>query len=356
MSVFYVRKPSRKGPEHDRWHVRQKDGGNGRVKVLEIHPSEADAARRVNEIKAAMETGRRVERVSRTLRTATLGAVADRFIADQEASGAVKPQTLRGYRRDRNRLGRLADLPARAITEEDVQRWANELRTARGLKPTTIRITIVRLAQFLDAAKVTPNPAKGIKRPKAVRLPKVLPRWAELMEVRANLEATAILSTAPSAQHMVALFDLLLGGGLRIEEACSLTWRNVDYRRRRLVAVLGKYDRLRNVDVLPFQDDWLPERPAGAADGDLVFGGVTPWVALRALKAASSDDGLPHVHPHLLRHWHGSWMVATIGDHRMAPAAIAARMGHSVSMLFDSYTHEIVPDDAPEAVLSSASR
>ena len=135
-------------------------------------------------------------------------------------------------------------------------------------------------------------------------------------------------------------------GALRLGEAISLTWRDVDRAglRLRLPNSATKRDRARWV-YLP---EWLIEAveetcpPDDRSPGRRVFEGVTEASAYQAMSRACKTAGVPHYHPHDLRHrritiWHQSGVPAR---------ELAERAGHSrPSMSLDVYSHVMPPDE-----------
>ena len=78
-------------------------------------------------------------------------------------------------------------------------------------------------------------------------------------------------------------------------------------------------------------DDRTPERR--------VFPGFTPAAARAAMRKACKSAGVPHFHPHDLRHRYASLKLR-----EGAPATdLAAQLGHATkSMTLDTYSHVLV--------------
>jgi integrase len=72
-----------------------------------------------------------------------------------------------------------------------------------------------------------------------------------------------------------------------------------------------------------------------------VFPGVTPAVVQNVMTRACKNAGIPHYHPHDLRH---RWI--SVQHKRGVPTVeTSARVGHSrPSLTWDTYTHVIVDD------------
>ena len=82
-----------------------------------------------------------------------------------------------------------------------------------------------------------------------------------------------------------------------------------------------------------------------------MFQGVSEAVAYQTMTRACSSAGVPHYHPHDLRHrritvWHQSGVPAR---------ELAERAGHSKpSMSLDVYSHVMPADEVPETARSSS--
>ena len=190
---------------------------------------------------------------------------------------------------------------------------------------------------MLDHVGLDPNVARDPK----IRLPK---------QVREEPQP-------PSAEHVEAilgalsekwrlLFITIEQGALRVGEAVSLRWADVDAAglRLRLPRSATKRDRARWV-YLP---QWLMEAIEATcpledrAPERKVFQGITEDSARAAMTRACKYAKVPHYHPHDLRHrratiWHQSGVSAR---------DLAERMGHSKpSMSLDVYSHVMPPDE-----------
>ena len=179
--------------------------------------------------------------------------------------------------------------------------------------------------------------------------------------------------TPPPAEHVLAIlneihdplrrimFITLEQGALRLGEAVHLRWGDVDRAglRLRLPRSATKRDQARWVylpewlieaieDTCPLEDR-VPDRK--------VFGGITEASAYQTMLRACQTAGIPHYHPHDLRHrritiWHQSGVPAR---------ELAERAGHSrPSMSLDVYSHVMPTDEVPvdrfQALLASDGR
>jgi integrase len=265
----------------------------------------------------------------------TVTAWADKYLASRID---VDSNTTKNYRTAIRKMGEtFADRDPATITVDEVAAWVATLAGTH--KPGTVQLYLLTFRLLLDFAAVEPNPARDprVKLPKQTR-EEPNPPTAEHVE--------AILAAVGAKWKL--LFVMIEQGALRLGEAVSLRWADVDAAnlRLRLPRSAKKRDRARWV-YLP---DWLmaaieatcpledrvPERK--------VFVGITEASAYQAMSRACRNAKVPHYHPHDLRHrritiWHQSGVPAR---------ELAERAGHSrPSMSLDVYSHVMPPDEMP---------
>lgn len=226
----------------------------------------------------------------------------------------------------------------------DVQEWITE--QLEFLTPRVLRDYLGTLRQVLDHAGTDPNPARN----RAIRLP----------------AAERVVHTPPSDKHVLAMLDeivqdrrllfaVLEQTGTRLGEALSWTWGDVDSGSSRILSrpenVKGRrgHRRPRWVQV----PDWLfkivlDSIPSDGRSGErplfewpLDVGHPRQKVEKVMAKACISA-GIPHYHPHDLRHrritlWHGQGIPAR---------EIGERVGQrQISTTLDIYTHVMPLDE-----------
>lgn len=187
-------------------------------------------------------------------------------------------------------------------------------------------------------------------------------------------QVRALLTAARSSEWElpIALLGLL---GLRRSEVLGLAWDAVDLERgtvsvRRSMVMVGSlpllgrpktHGSVRTLDISPpiislirsqrrRQSEWRMaageawQGPVAGPDGervdlvltDEVGRSMSPWRLAGALKRFAAATGIPHVHPHQLRHSTASMLIAEGVD----VAAVGAVLGHAnPSITLGVYSH-----------------
>jgi integrase len=266
---------------------------------------------------------------------------------------------------DRYRLGKvrraqeIRDAAAKGkpiMQEYTDRRGRKHRRAARALSVTSINKTLATLAAVLDRALerelIARNPAtvggRRRRQPGAATRRSWLDRAdhiAALLDGAGELDRRAI----SRAGQRRALLATLVFAGLRIGEALSLRWRDVDLARQTITVRAAKTDAgVRVVNVLPVLYDELADYRARVdprADA-LVFGTSTGArqgatnVRRRILAAAvelaneqlakTEAESLPSgLTPHSLRRTFASLLFAL----HETPPYVMAQMGHTTASL-----------------------
>jgi integrase len=259
------------------------------------------------------------------------------------------------------------------ITVEEVDRYrASKVREREArsrLSDESINKTLTRLAQILEVAveygHLDRNPAAGKRR----RLKVSRPRRAYLdraVQMTALLDAAGRLDREARADRRGgrrALLATLMFAGLRISEALSLRWRDVDLAAGRLYVGEAKTDAgVRQVPILPVLRDELAAHKAEARftdPDDLVFctrygnplskDNTRERVLGKAIEEAdealveAGHTPLPErLTQHSLRHTYISVRMALGHD----LASVSEDAGHSdMSVTYRIYTHVMRLDD-----------
>jgi integrase len=229
------------------------------------------------------------------------------------------------------------------ITGPEVAEWVADLAQTRA--PATVKLYVGALRLLFDFVGVDPNPARDprVKLPKRTReepQPPTAEHWA------------AILG-ALNARHRLLLITVEQGG-MRVGEAVSLTWGDVDAvgQRLRLRSNTTKRDRARWVQLPAWLVDAIEATcPLEDRTPDRrVFQGCTESSAYAAMSRACKLAKVPHYSPHDLRH-----RRLTIWHQQGVPAReVAHRAGHSrTSESLDTYSHVMPLDDLTAADLEA---
>jgi integrase len=217
----------------------------------------------------------------------------DRFITSRID---IDANTIRNYKTALKKVGEtFGDRNPATITVDEVAEWVATL--AETMKPGTVQLYLIAFRLLLDYCDVEPNPARDprVKLPKQVREEPKPPPAEHVL---------AILEAIHDPLRRL-LFVTLEQGALRLGEAVSLRWGDVDRTglRLRLPRSATKRDQARWVylpewlleaieETCPFEDR-TPERR--------VFQGVTEASAYQTMLRACQTAGVPHYHPHDLR-------------------------------------------------------
>lgn len=237
------------------------------------------------------------------------------------------------------------------ITAREVDRYRrHKLQEAR-IRPAYINTTLTRLGQVLDVAidygLMTHNPARGRRRRlKVLRTPSVY--LDSVAQIVAMLDAASALDAHSSARTdgRRALIATLLFAGLRSNELCSLSWRDVDLVGRRITVREAKTPAgAREIELLPLLYEELvryraSREPIGVDDPvfttktgrrrtkDNLRQRVMGPVVHRADELLIARGQLPlppGITSHKLRHTFASILVACGDD----PAHVMRQLGHT---------------------------
>lgn len=200
--------------------------------------------------------------------------------------------------------------PGTATREEIEAWWAGRAHLA----PSTRQNDLANLKTFYKWAQRwehrTDDPTLRVDAPK---VPKGSPKWVSKPDLQLMLD-----TFPPDLRRAVCLGAY---GGLRISEAASLHWNDIDRELNR-ARVLGKGSKTRTIAISPLLvDQLLPDTGGNVVTGDKpISGGVLQRRINRAIKAAGIDATF-----HMLRHRYGTIALQATGN----LIAVADQMGHS---------------------------
>jgi integrase len=338
MPAHRVRRKTADG--RTRWHVRAVIGGRrehgGRVIHLGAFATAKEADACIEYANLELAAGRIPDRrallarrlgETRTLRDAGVEWLATRVDLAESSRHSYEDIILR------NRGSRLDvwRLRPEQVRVEDVQRFVEQLVTL-GAAPRTIATKDVAvLRQVLDHAGVDPNPARD----RRIRLPK----HVEAAPDPPTASQVAAIIRHASPKHRLAI-ALLEATGMRVGELCDLRWGDVDTAESRFRIARGKTRLSRRfVDVpAPLMEEVLRLVPFDDRRIDQRVLGLTRNSVNQAMRRACQAAGIPHFHPHDLRHRHASVRIAR-GE---SVLVVQRDLGHAkASMTSDTYGHVV---------------
>lgn len=194
---------------------------------------------------------------------------------------------------------------------------------------------------WLDRQGIMHNAA--ISTVRSPKLPHKLPKpLQEKQAMRLLDEADLLIKNDWIGQRDRALFTLLYGCGLRIDEALSLNIK--DMPRDRFIRVIGKGNKERQVPVIEMVTQTLdayleqcpfPQQPNRALFMGLRGGRLNQGVAQKAMRDLRGTLGLPeNATPHALRHSFATHLLQNGANLR----EIQELLGHSSLSTTQRYT------------------
>lgn len=254
----------------------------------------------------------------------TVDALATLWLKRREASGNLRPKTLEidawAAQHVRDELG---SKRVRKLTPDDV---ALMLSHFQHLKTASVR-NIIKALNGMMALAIrqgyrSDNPVTKLmsdERPKDD---------AEEIRILSSEEIKLLLEKAPGGRWRT-LYTTLVFTGLRINEALSLTWEDVDFKAREIRVSSSKTDAgIRRVAIPSSLSVELAKLKIGGT-GEHVFGtsNGTPIGdrnALRMLHNLCGQAGIERVSLHALRHTCASILIGQGAD----VTYVASQLGH----------------------------
>lgn len=344
-SAYITKRQTGKG--HDRYIVRFRLGGRDTPLIhAGSFPLKREAQIRLDMVRGELAAGRDPRLVLAQLANPATAPKPRTLAAETSSYESSRHDLADGTRRNiRSHLLRINDrfgtLAPEQITVQQVQAWVGEL--VRDLAAASVKQYLTTLRLLLDFAGVDPNPARDrrVKLPSLVAEEPTPPDADHYLTVLDRVPARMVLPLITAEQT-----------AMRVSEVQALAWGDVDEAdaRFRLRARATKTSKARWVQV----PDWLMREIAASCPREdrvperRVFPGFTPDAARKAMERACRAAGIPHYHPHDLRH-----RRITIWHHGGVPAKqLAERAGHArASMSLDRYSHVMPLAEAPTSRL-----
>jgi integrase/recombinase XerC/integrase/recombinase XerD len=254
--------------------------------------------------------------------------------------------TLRWYRLDLRQALEAAGPPPppRPSQSPAILAWARRVQMAwseMGLKPATLNRKTATLKKWLGhlhfKGEIDTDLAAQLRCPRST--PR-LPRFVSVDE----LESLLRTASGEGPDTRVSLLLLLLAGcGLRVSEACSLKWQDVDLSRCEL-RVTGKGEKTRVVPIPHRTLEALRHgRPTDWRATDSVWGAnaLTARAAHSLVRKAGVRSGLLRpLNPHALRHTYATLLLRGGASLR----ALQELLGHRSLEATSRYTHVQLDD------------
>jgi site-specific recombinase XerD len=265
-----------------------------------------------------------------------VGRTAIEDFAHHLARAERSPLTIKNYRCDLTAFASWFrdtngdELTPAHITPTDLRDYKRFLVDQRGLKPSSVNRQLATLKSFLawaaTAGLLPAGPPPVL--PKAVLQERRGPRWLDRREQQALRRAVE----RGGQVRDIAIVTLLLNTGLRLQELCALTWRDVQVTARKglVMVTRGKGGKPRQ---LPLNADArralvVLGYEVHAGSSIPVFmgqrGGLTPSGVQRLLRTYAHTAHLEALSPHRLRHTFCKRLV----DAGVGLEKVAALAGH----------------------------
>lgn len=279
-----------------------------------------------------------------------VGLLIDNYLKYQENIKSFSPLSLKSYRSDlhqvyENKLNLvLNEKELWAEARPALTKWAPLSPASRNRKVATLKSFFGWLYEqhILEA-----NYADQLVCPK---VPRQIPNFLSIDEVLTVLkylnQAPALQAATTSAaedkkaldiQNQKTLFLLLYGSGLRVSEACNLSWKNVSLSEKRIL-ILGKGGKER-FSILPsYSLEHLQKMKTLKKDDSFVFGEAPlgtrkAYEMIRQLGLAARL--MSPLHPHTLRHSYATHLLSSGTNLR----TLQTLLGHESLTATEKYTH-----------------
>ncbi len=274
----------------------------------------------------------------------------------REKSTALSPVSLQSYRRELKKATEVfGDLPIQKITTSSLREYFNDLQ-ANGLnrytgKPLAFRTILQHytvlhsfFANAFENERLDSNPMTRLKRPKPRKNEIISPACAYSQEQIRQL--MSFLNNEPPKWRAIVLFAI--DSGARAGEIVALKWSAVDLATGRVticrslqyIGGMGvtvstpksrkSRDIYLNSPALQVMRDWHREQSAAGDHSEYCFtrddGSLMPPVCFTIyMRKLGERCGIPHLHPHALRHTMATLSLAYGAD----IASVSEKLGHS---------------------------
>jgi integrase/recombinase XerC len=251
--------------------------------------------------------------------------------------------TTSSYKRDLEKLSKYLQsiniVTYSAIDEAVCSGWLGSLYASNN-NPKSIQRHLSSAKGFFKFLKknsiVESSPFDLITAPKA---PSYLP------EVLSPEDVSQLLNFKPGDSLEIrdlAIIELIYSSGLRVSEAANINLEDFE-EEMSFLRILGKGSKTRLVPIGRYAkaaiENWILERSKFSGESSALFinlkgSRLTVRSIQLRLKRLSLKQGLPPIHPHMLRHSFATHMLESSGDLR----TIQELLGHSSLSTTQIYT------------------
>ena len=255
----------------------------------------------------------------------------------------LSKNTTDAYERDLNKLARFTESlnisDYSEINNEVCSAWIGNLYSLDN-NPRSIQRHLSSAKGFFRFLKknnlIDSSPFELISAPKSPKnLPEVLS--PENVEQLLNFKPSSLIEIRD-----MAIVELMYSSGLRVSETVNINMSDFE-ENMTFLRILGKGAKTRLVPLGKFAvnaiKNWLTEREKIYKGGDALFlNSKGTRLSVRSvqlrLKKMAVKQGLPPIHPHMLRHSFATHMLESSGDLR----TIQELLGHSSLSTTQIYT------------------
>lgn len=251
----------------------------------------------------------------------------------------VGPQTKSNYQASLAAFEKWAD-QGRSLSVEDITRpmvsHYQEYLEGKGQQPSTVHQRLVVLKRFInwlvDEGYLEASPMAKFRLPRDPLKPK---------EPLKGEDVEKVLNACTNDRDR-AIIALMLDAGLRKSEVIGLTIEDVDLDQKR-VTVFGKGRKTRILGIptaARYIRKYLRTREKGKGTDHLFYTyGTHEPISIHTMNAMfrrlADLTGIPHLHPHRLRHTMATTIYRDSGDIRL----VKDLLGHSSLQTTERYVH-----------------
>lgn len=286
-----------------------------------------------------------------------IAQLVNQFLYDLEFAQGSSVHTRRAYELDlrqafslpkssigmMNRSVKMSADATPQLEDELLQKCREASSNWKDLSPASRNRKIACLKSFLgwlhEKRVIERDLASLLVTPK---IPRRLPHFISVDEAMALIQSLQkkVDSAESNKERLerereLTLISLLYGGGLRVSEACQLTWKQIDLESG-LVRVQGKGGKERQIVLPKFSAQTLKRLRDQCGDSIWGEAPLSPRAAYEMVRSAGAQAGLlKPLHPHALRHSYATHLLSSGANLR----TLQELLGHRSLQATERYTH-----------------